>query len=86
MTSVLSADNLTIRFGGETFVEVLKRAGRSLTTDGFIKAAESLKGYTPSLGGPPLTFGPKDHHGSNEASLAIVENGRWKNLTKPLSY
>ena len=72
--------------GGETFVEVLKRAGRNLTTDSFIKAAESLKGYTPSLGGPPLTFGPKDHHGSNEASLAIVENGRWKNLTKPLSY
>ena len=49
--------------GGETFVEVLKRAGRNLTTDSFIKAAESLKGYSPSLGGPPLTFGPKDHHG-----------------------
>ena len=86
MTSVLSADNLTIRFGGETFVEVLKRAGKNLTADSFIKAAESLKGYTPSLGGPPLTFGPNDHHGSTDAYLAVVENARWKTLTKPLSY
>lgn len=72
--------------GAETLVEVLKRAGRNLTADSFIKAAESLKGFRPTLGGPQLTFGPNDHHGSNEASLAIVENARWKTLTKPLSY
>ena len=72
--------------GGETFVEILKRAGKNLTADSFVKAAESLKGFTPTLGGPPLSFGPKDHQGSSEASLSIVENARWKTLTKPLSY
>lgn len=72
--------------GGETFVEILKRVGKNLTADSFVKAAESLKNFTPTLGGPPLSFGPKKHQGSNEASLAVVEKARWKTLTKPLSY
>lgn len=71
---------------GLLFLEALKRAGRNLTTDGFIKAMESIKDFKMTLGGPPLTFGPNDHHGSTDAYLAVVENARWKTLTKPLSY
>ena len=72
--------------GGLLFLEALKRAGRNLTADSFIKAMESIKDFRMSLGGPPLTFGPNDHHGSTDAYLAVVENARWKTLTKPLSY
>ena len=72
--------------GGLLFMEALKRAGKNLTTDSFIKAMESIKNFEMSLGGPPLTFGPNDHHGSTDAYLAIVDNARWKTLTKPLSY
>ncbi len=71
---------------GLLFLEALKRAGKNLTTDGFIKAMESIEGFQMTLGGPPLTFGPNDHQGSTDAYLAVVENARWKTLTKPLSY
>lgn len=71
---------------GDLFVESLRRAGRNLTTDSFIKGVESLKGYRLALGGPAVTFGPGDHQGSNQAYLAVVENARWKTLTKPLAY
>jgi len=72
--------------GAEVFIEALKRAGKNLTTDSFIKAIHSIKGFQSKLGGAPITFGENDHHGANEAFLAIVENGRWKTLTKALSY
>ena len=71
---------------GEVFLEALRRAGRNLTADGFVKAIESIKNFRMKLGGPPLSFGPDDHQGSDQASLAVVENGRWKTITKPLSY
>ncbi len=71
---------------GDLFVESLRRAGRNLTTDSFIKGIESIRGYRLALGGPAVAFGPKDHQGSNTAYLAVVENARWKTLTKPLSY
>lgn len=72
--------------GAEVFIEALKRAGKDLTTDSLVKAIHSIKGFESKLGGAPITFGPKDHHGANEASLSVVENARWKTLTKPLSY
>jgi len=72
--------------GAEVFIEALKRAGKDLTTDSLVKAIHSIKGFQSKLGGAPITFGPKDHHGANEASLSVVENARWKTLTKPLSY
>ncbi len=70
----------------EILVEALKRAGKDLTTDSFIKAVHSIKGFRSRLGGAPTTFGDKDHQGSNEAFLTVVENGRWKTLTEALSY
>ena len=71
---------------GHMFVESLKRAGRALTVDSFIAGVESLKNYTMALGGAPITFSAKDHQGSKQAFLAVVENARWKTLTKALSY
>ena len=71
---------------GHLFVESLKRAGRNLTVDSFIAGVESLKSYTMALGGAPITFTAKDHQGSKQAFLAVVENARWKTLTEALSY
>jgi ABC-type branched-subunit amino acid transport system substrate-binding protein len=50
-------------------VEGLKRAGRNLTREGFIKAMETIKDYDENGLSPPVTFGPDRHHGLNAVRL-----------------
>ena len=50
-------------------VEGLKRAGRDLTREGFIKAMETLKDWNEGGLSAPLTFGPNKHHGLNAVRL-----------------
>ena len=50
-------------------VEGLKKAGRSLTRDGFVEAMESIKGFTVLGLSAPVTFGPTHHHGLNAVRL-----------------
>jgi len=50
-------------------VEGLKRAGRSLTRDGFVEAMESIKGFTVLGLSAPVTFGFNHHHGLNAVRL-----------------
>jgi ABC-type branched-subunit amino acid transport system substrate-binding protein len=50
-------------------VEGLKRAGRNLTRESFIKAMESIKDYDEGGLSPPVTFGPDRHHGLNAVRL-----------------
>ncbi|HEX3996188.1 MAG TPA: ABC transporter substrate-binding protein [Acetobacteraceae bacterium] len=54
----------------------LDRAGRDLTTDGFIKAMESIHDYKDMFGSV-LSFGPDQHHASTSSFLTVVKNGRW---------
>jgi branched-chain amino acid transport system substrate-binding protein len=54
----------------------LDRAGRDLTTDGFIKAMESIHDYK-DIFGSVLSFGPEQHHASTNSFLTVVKNGRW---------
>jgi branched-chain amino acid transport system substrate-binding protein len=54
----------------------LDRAGRDLTTDGFIKGMESIHDYK-DLFGSVLSFGPEQHHASTSSFLTVVKNGRW---------
>jgi branched-chain amino acid transport system substrate-binding protein len=54
----------------------LDRAGRDLTTDGFIKGMESIKDYK-DIFGTVLSFGPDQHHASTSSFLTVVKNGRW---------
>jgi branched-chain amino acid transport system substrate-binding protein len=56
--------------------EALQRAGHDLTVESFTKAMESVHDYKDIFGGA-LSFGPKQHHGSTSAFLAVVKNGRW---------
>ena len=51
------------------FIEGLRRAGRNLTREGFIRALEDL-GST-KIGDFPLQYGPKNHNGSNYVDLEM---------------
>jgi len=51
----------------EPMVEALKRCGRDLTPDNFVKAMESIKDFQGI--GPKLTFGPNQRQGSRDSFL-----------------
>lgn len=58
------------------FVEVLRRAGKDLTRDKFIAAAESMTNV--SFGDLAITFGPAKHDGSSYVDLTIIgRNGQF---------
>jgi len=44
--------------GGIALAEVIKRAGRDLTREGLVNAAESLRGFETGGLVPPITYGP----------------------------
>jgi branched-chain amino acid transport system substrate-binding protein len=50
-------------------VEGLKRAGRDLTREGFVKAMETIQGYTDGGLTAPISFGPDRHHGYNTVRM-----------------
>lgn len=70
----------------DTVVEALKSAGKDLTVASFLKAFENIRGRSGPLGGPPVTFGPDRHLGSDVVFLAVVEKGRWKPVERSLMY
>jgi ABC-type branched-subunit amino acid transport system substrate-binding protein len=49
--------------------EGLKRAGRDLTRESFVKAMESIQNWTEHDLTAPITFGPGKHHGLNAVRL-----------------
>jgi branched-chain amino acid transport system substrate-binding protein len=67
-------------------VVALEKAGQNLTTDSFIAALESIKGYKDIFNGPEVTFGPDKHQGASSSFLAMVKGGRWVRLTDPLTH
>jgi branched-chain amino acid transport system substrate-binding protein len=71
-----------VGFGaGQVLVEALKRAGKSPTREGLIKALEAFKKWKGSIYGP-LTWTAKTHAGLKGAYLVRVHNGAFKTLTK----
>jgi len=56
--------------GAKVMVEGLRRAGRKLDRESFIRAMESLNDY--DVGGFKVTFGPGDHNGSKFVDLTII--------------
>jgi ABC-type branched-subunit amino acid transport system substrate-binding protein len=50
-------------------VEGLQRAGRNLTREGFVKAMESIQGYTANGLYDPFGFTPDRHHGANSVRM-----------------
>ena len=54
----------------KVMAEGLRRAGRNLTRDSFIKGMESMTDY--DTGGFKVSFGPEDHNGSHFVDLTII--------------
>jgi branched-chain amino acid transport system substrate-binding protein len=60
----------------KVFVEALRRTGRNLTRDGFIRALESMQRV--DFGGLMVTYGPGDHTGSEFVELTMIgKDGRF---------
>ncbi|MEE9609645.1 MAG: ABC transporter substrate-binding protein [Desulfatiglandales bacterium] len=57
----------------EPMVEGLKRAGRDLTADSFVKAMDTIKDFQGI--GPKITFGPKQRQGARSVFLAKCAEG-----------
>ena len=58
------------------FAEGLKRAGRDLTIDSFIKAMESIKDWKPEGIGAVVEYGPDRHHGVNGFQMGQAKDGK----------
>jgi branched-chain amino acid transport system substrate-binding protein len=70
----------------DIFIEALKRAGKDLTTEGLVKALESIDDYKNPFAPVTIKFSATDHLGAREVFLTVVEKGRWKTLESGLTY
>jgi ABC-type branched-subunit amino acid transport system substrate-binding protein len=65
----------------EPLVEGLKRAGRNLTPETFIKAMETMREWRGGIGAP-ITFTPTNHQGTRDTLFVQVQpDGSVKKLT-----
>ena len=67
-------------------VTALEKTGIELTTDNFVRAMESIRGYHDIFNGPEINFAPDKHQGADSSFLAVVKGGRWTRLTDPLRF
>jgi branched-chain amino acid transport system substrate-binding protein len=75
----IQANNFTL-YGqsvAELTVAVLQRAGRDLTRETLVEAAEGTRDFTCSVCEVPITFGESDRRGVEGLRLARAEGGRW---------
>lgn len=78
----------------ETFVEVLRRAGRDVNRRSLIETAESLRDFTCSLCLAPMNLSPTDHRPNEAFKFARAEtylvdgevHGKWVPFGELISY
>jgi branched-chain amino acid transport system substrate-binding protein len=75
--SGLKVDNLTLygQAAAELMVETLRRAGRNLTRESLLKAAESIKGWSDGLVSN-ITMGPDDHAPVEDLKVVLIKDGK----------
>jgi branched-chain amino acid transport system substrate-binding protein len=56
-------------------IEAIRRAGRDITREGFIRALESIKEHYVGIGAV-INFGPHDHQGMDKVYLSEVKDGK----------
>jgi len=56
-------------------IEALRRTGRDITREGFIRALESIKEHYVGIGAI-INFGPRDHQGIDDVYLTEIKNGQ----------
>jgi len=64
----------------EVFVETLKRAGKDLTRESILKAAESFDGWKCSLCLNPLNSSPTNHRAFGPPQLVTIKDKEWQFL------
>jgi branched-chain amino acid transport system substrate-binding protein len=83
LNAVAKTDSIIVSYAAmegfvaaKVLVEGLRRAGRNLTREGFIRALESMQNV--DLGGLMLGYGEGDHTGSEFVELTMIgKNGRF---------
>jgi ABC-type branched-subunit amino acid transport system substrate-binding protein len=63
-------------------VEGLKKTGKDLTPEKYIKAMETIKDWKPEGIGAPVTYSATRHHGVNAARMGKAEKGKHVPITK----
>ncbi len=56
-------------------IEALRRTGRDITREGFIRALESITDFYVGIGSV-INFGPHDHQGMDDVYLTVVRDGK----------
>ncbi|HSV16779.1 MAG TPA: ABC transporter substrate-binding protein [Casimicrobiaceae bacterium] len=75
-------NNFDLLAYGDTYVvaEAMKRAGKDLTSDSFIRALEGIHDYRVGAVATPRTFSTKHHIGNLTLVPMMVKNGEWEPL------
>jgi len=61
----------------KVFVEGIKRTGRDLTREGFIRAVEGINGLDIGAGNS-ISFSQDNHQGSQQVYPSVIRNGRYQ--------
>jgi ABC-type branched-subunit amino acid transport system substrate-binding protein len=69
----------------KVLVEGLKRAGKDLTVDGFIKGIDSISSGKESIG-LNLSYSAENHEGLNEVFITQIKNGSYEIVTDWAAY
>ncbi len=62
----------------DNLIRAAQKAGPNLSTDSFIKAMDSMTVPSDIFGGPPMSFTPTKHLGSDMQRLSQIQDGKWK--------
>ncbi len=85
---VETPNTLTIygQYIGELMEEVLRRAGRDLTRESLVRAAESISDFQCSMCLLPANMSPTDHEPVQGVYLVQAQGGRWVRFSGPITY
>jgi len=82
------ASNMTVtgQAFAEFMVEALQKAGRNLTRQSLLDAAESIRDFTCSVCLVPASLSPTDHRPFEVEVFARVVNGKWESFGEPVGF
>ena len=61
-----------------TFINAANKAGKSLSTDSFIKVMDTMTISSDIFGSAPASFSPTKRLGSDASRLSQIQDGKWK--------
>lgn len=66
--------------GAEVIVETLRRVGRDLTREKFVKELERLRGFESAVFPGTLNFSPEEHRGNRTGNFVTLRGGKFVNI------